>query len=200
MRYRRVLRLVTNDNSFIQNPVLPFWFPCAYQLPPFRQVTIVMVSLLRKLVPSKDERLLFGAMVVCASNAGGVWTPIGDVTTTMLWINDNLSTLPIVLNLLLPSLASLVVCTAVLLPQVVEDDPKDPSAVPRIVPAEAPIAPRGNIVFGTGIGALLFVPVFNELTGLPPYLGMLGGLGALWLLTDIIHAGEELASLKVRSD
>jgi len=156
-----------------------------------------MVSLLRKLVPSKDERLLFGAMVVCASNAGGVWTPIGDVTTTMLWINNNLSTLPILLNLLLPSLASLVVCTAVLLPQIVEDDPQDPNAIPRIVPAEDPIAPRGNIVFGTGIGALLFVPVFNELTGLPPYLGMLGGLGALWLLTDIIHAGEELASLKV---
>jgi Na+/H+ antiporter NhaD/arsenite permease-like protein len=157
------------------------------------------VSLLRKLVPNKEERLLFGAMVVCASNAGGVWTPIGDVTTTMLWINNNLSTLPIVLNLFLPSLASLLVCTAVLLQQVVEDDAVDPNAALSIVPAEEPLAPRGNIVFATGIGALLFVPVFNELTGLPPYLGMLGGLGALWLLTDIIHAGEERASLKVRS-
>ena len=166
---------------------------------PGLQVTIVMVSLLRKLVPNKEERLLFGAMVVCASNAGGVWTPIGDVTTTMLWINNNLSTLPIVLNLFLPSLASLLVCTAVLLQQVVEDDAVDPNAALSIVPAEEPLAPRGNIVFATGIGALLFVPVFNELTGLPPYLGMLGGLGALWLLTDIIHAGEERASLKVRS-
>lgn len=133
-------------------------------------VTIVMVSLLRKLVPVEDDRRLFGAMVVVAANAGGVWTPIGDVTTTMLWINNQLSTIPTVTELFLPSVVCLVASLAFLVNQVEEDDSLAKSALPE----PTPLSPRGQLVFGTGIASLLAVPLFNEFTGLPPYLGTIG--------------------------
>ena len=150
-------------------------------------VTIVMCSLLRKLVPVESDRKLFGAMVVVAANAGGVWTPIGDVTTTMLWINNNLSTLPTVTELFLPSIVCLVGSLAFLVNQVEEDSSLENSSLP----APSELATRGTLVFWAGIASLLAVPVFNEFTGLPPYLAMLTGLGAMWTLTDIIHMGEE---------
>ena len=131
-------------------------------------VTIVMVSLLRKLVPDDDDRRLFGAMVVVAANAGGVWTPIGDVTTTMLWINNNLSTVPTVTELFLPSIVCLVGSLFFLVNQVEEDASLEDSALPP----PSPLAPRGQVVFWTGIASLLAVPVFAELTGLPPYIAM----------------------------
>ncbi|GAX10615.1 hypothetical protein FisN_14Lh121 [Fistulifera solaris] len=149
-------------------------------------VTIVMVSLLRKLIPSENDRRLFGAMVVVAANAGGVWTPIGDVTTTMLWINHQLSTIPTVTELFLPSFVCLVSSLAFLVGQVEED-----GSLENAMTEATPLSPRGQLVFVSGIVSLLSVPVFAELTGLPPYLAMLTGLGAMWTLTDIIHMGEE---------
>ena len=188
-------------------------------------VTIVMVSLLRKLIPSDDDRRLFGAMVVVAANAGGVWTPIGDVTTTMLWINNQLSTIPTITELFLPSVVCLIASLFFLVNQVEEDSSLAESSLPP--PSE--LSTRGSIVFWSGIACLLSVPVFSELTGLPPYLAMvsqlkyavkvtslsvfnslifhvhyfvhflkqLTGLGAIWTLTDIIHMGEEDEDLKV---
>lgn len=150
-------------------------------------VTIVMCSLLRKLVPVESDRKLFCAMVVVAANAGGVWTPIGDVTTTMLWINNNLSTIPTVTQLFLPSIVCLVASLSFLVNQVEEDSSLEDSTLPE--PSE--LATRGVVVFWAGIATLLAVPIFNEFTGLPPYLAMLTGLGAMWTLTDIIHMGEE---------
>jgi len=195
-------------------------------------VTIVMVSLLRKITPNEDDRRLFGAMVVVAANAGGVWTPIGDVTTTMLWINHNLSTIPTVTQLFLPSVVCLVGSLAFLVNKIPDGDVDRSSSGPE----PTALAPRGKVrgseersddrilhsivtkqpfarrfaprltpnpnpfrdslrslqlVFGTGIASLLAVPVFSELTGLPPYLAMLTGLGAIWILTDAIHMGEE---------
>jgi CBS domain-containing protein len=131
-------------------------------------VTIVMVSLLRKLIPDDEDRRLFGAMVVVAANAGGVWTPIGDVTTTMLWINNQLSTVPTVTRLFLPSLVCLVASMAVIVNQVEEDS----SLAQSTLPSPSPLATRGQVVFWAGIASLLAVPVFSELTGLPPYLAM----------------------------
>jgi Na+/H+ antiporter NhaD/arsenite permease-like protein len=157
-------------------------------------VTIVMVSLLRKLVPNVDDRKLFGAMVVVAANAGGVWTPIGDVTTTMLWINNQLSTLPTITDLFLPSAVCLVSSLAFLVRQVEEDDS---GAEPSALPEASPLSARGQLVFWAGIACLLAVPVFNEFTGLPPYLAMLTGLGVMWTLTDILHMGEGDEALKV---
>lgn len=150
-------------------------------------VTIVMCSLLRKLIPVTEDRKLFGAMVVVAANAGGVWTPIGDVTTTMLWINNNLSTTRTVTELFLPSLVCLIGSLAFLVNQVEEDSSLENSQLPE----GSPLAARGKLVFATGILALLCVPVFTELTGLPPYLAMLTGLGAMWTLTDVMHMGDE---------
>jgi Na+/H+ antiporter NhaD/arsenite permease-like protein len=126
-------------------------------------------------------------MVVVAANAGGVWTPIGDVTTTMLWINNQLSTFPTITELFLPSAVCLVASLAFLVAQVEEDEP----GVASTLPEPTPLAFRGKLVFGSGIASLLAVPVFSELTGLPPYLAMLTGLGATWILTDILHLGEE---------
>jgi len=150
-------------------------------------VTIVMCSLLKKLVPVETDRKLFGAMVVVAANAGGVWTPIGDVTTTMLWINNNLSTIPTVTELFLPSIVCLVASLAFLVNQVEEDNSLEESSLP----APSTLAPRGTLVFGAGIASLLAVPIFAEFTGLPPYIAMLTGLAAIWTMTDIIHMGEE---------
>ncbi|KAL3789916.1 hypothetical protein HJC23_010601 [Cyclotella cryptica] len=150
-------------------------------------VTIVMVSLLRKLIPNDDDRRLFGAMVVVAANAGGVWTPIGDVTTTMLWINNQLSTIPTITELFLPSMVCLVASLFFLVNQVEEDS----SLAESSLPPPSPLAARGVVVFWTGIACLLAVPIFNDLTGLPPYIAMLTGLAAIWTMTDIIHMGEE---------
>jgi Na+/H+ antiporter NhaD/arsenite permease-like protein len=155
-------------------------------------VTIVMVSLLRKLVPNYDDRRLFGAMVVVAANAGGVWTPIGDVTTTMLWINNQLSTVATVTDLFIPSMACLITSVAFLVRQVEEDD-----SLQNADADDAPLTDDGRLMFWAGIVTLLSVPIFNELTGLPPYLAMLTGLGAMYVLTDILHLNDKQEQLKV---
>ncbi|XP_027163877.1 sodium/proton antiporter 2 [Coffea eugenioides] len=149
--------------------------------------TIVMVSLLRKLVPSSEYRKLLGAVVVIAANAGGAWTPIGDVTTTMLWIHGQISTLPTMKDLIVPSAVSLAVPLA-LMSLTSEVNGKGQN-LPNVLSSEQ-TAPRGKLVFSVGIGALVSVPVFKAVTGLPPYMGMLLGLGVLWILTDAIHYGE----------
>ncbi|XP_042488653.1 sodium/proton antiporter 2 isoform X2 [Macadamia integrifolia] len=149
--------------------------------------TIVMVSLLRKLVPPSEFRKFLGAVVVIAANAGGAWTPIGDVTTTMLWIHGQISTLQTMKDLFIPSITSLVVPLA-LMSLTSEVNGKGQNS-PNVLASEQ-MAPRGKLVFSVGIGALVFVPVFKAITGLPPYMGMLLGLGFLWILTDAIHYGE----------
>ncbi|CAO2814875.1 unnamed protein product [Amaranthus hypochondriacus] len=157
--------------------------------------TIVMVSLLRKLVPPSEYRKILGAVIVIAANAGGAWTPIGDVTTTMLWIHGQISTLPTMKDLVLPSAISLAVPLALMS---FTSDVNGKGLETSSVMASEQMAPRGQLVFAVGIGALIFVPVFKALTGLPPYMGMLLGLGVLWILTDAIHYGEsERQKLKV---
>ncbi|KAK9286386.1 hypothetical protein L1049_014781 [Liquidambar formosana] len=157
--------------------------------------TIIMVSLLRKLVPPSEYRKFLGAVVVIAANAGGAWTPIGDVTTTMLWIHGQISTLQTMKGLFVPSVVSLAVPLA-LMSLTSEVDGKGQDATNVL--ASEQMAPRGRLVFSVGIGALLFVPVFKAVTGLPPFMGVLLGLGVLWILTDAIHYGEsERQKLKV---
>lgn len=155
-------------------------------------VTIVMVSLLRKLVPKIEDRKLFGAMVVVAANAGGVWTPIGDVTTTMLWINHQLSTVPTITELFLPSLVCLVASLFFLVNQVEEEDASS-SAVAMSLPPQSPLAARGQVVFWAGIASLLAVPAFTELTGLPPYLAMV----RLILVSDFLSTAMFLRTIGI---
>ncbi|KAF9621978.1 hypothetical protein IFM89_029198, partial [Coptis chinensis] len=128
-----------------------------------------------------------GAVVVIAANAGGAWTPIGDVTTIMLWIHGQISTLPTMKDLFIPSFVSLAVPLALMsFTSEVDGKGRDSTSVL----ASEQMAPRGQLVFAVGIGALLFVPVFKAITGLPPYMGILLGLGVLWILTDAIHYGN----------
>ncbi|KAL0915616.1 hypothetical protein M5K25_016046 [Dendrobium thyrsiflorum] len=157
--------------------------------------TIVMVSLLRKLVPPSEYRRILGAVVVIAANAGGAWTPIGDVTTTMLWIHGQISTLATMKGLFIPSAVSLAVPLALMS---LTTEVNGATGQSSTVLASEKMAPRGQLVFAVGFGALLFVPVFKAITGLPPYMGILFGLGVLWILTDAIHYGdEERQKLKV---
>lgn len=152
--------------------------------------TIVIVSLLRKLLSDPEERWLFGAVVVVAANAGGAWTPIGDVTTTQLWVHGNISAVKTMVDLFLPSFVSLLTSVALFTPMVGEGEFERPSG------SGTDLAPRARLVFWTGLAALISVPVFKAVTGLPPYLGMLSGLGTLWVMTDVLHAGEDRESLR----
>lgn len=152
--------------------------------------TIVIVSLLRKLVADPKERWLFGAAVVVAANAGGAWTPIGDVTTTQLWVHGNITAWRTMVDLFLPSFVSLITSLALFTPMVGNGDFERPKG------GTGELAPRAGIVFWAGLTSLISVPVFKAITGLPPYLGMLSGLGTLWVMTDALHAGENRESLR----
>ncbi|KAL2324233.1 hypothetical protein Fmac_023291 [Flemingia macrophylla] len=157
--------------------------------------TIVMISLLRKLVPPTEYRKTLGAVVVIAANAGGAWSPIGAVTTTMLWIHGQISALQTMKGLFVPSVISLAV-PLVLMSMTSGVNGKGQNS--HDVFASEQIAPHGQLVSSVSIGALIFVPGFRALTGLPPYMGMLLGLGLLWIFTDAIHYGEsERQKLKV---
>eukprot|EP00871_Galdieria_phlegrea_P003084 jgi/Galph1/3777/GphlegSOOS_G2393.1 len=149
--------------------------------------SIVMLSLFRKVNLSNEERRLFGASVVVAANAGGAWTPIGDVTTTMLWIQGHISSLSTLRELFLPSIVTLIVSLSIYT-FTLEADKKVSFSISEDITVEE--KKRGQLVLFTGIGSLLFVPILKALTGLPPYMHMLAGLGCMWLLTDILHAGE----------
>lgn len=153
--------------------------------------TIVLVSLLRKLIARREERLLFVGLVVIAANAGGAWSPIGDVTTTMLWMGNQISPLNITRELLLPSLVCLLV-PLILLHFRLRGHIQAPDALQEDARLTSTPLER-KAVLGIGIGVLLFVPVFKMATHLPPYMGMLLGLGLIWLLTEMIHSGKDEA-------
>lgn len=147
--------------------------------------TILMVSLLKKLIPSTKERCIFSIVVVIAANAGGAWTPIGDVTTTMLWINGQISSFAIIKSLFFPSLIS------ILIPLIYYSFLfKKRDSIPRIDNKNNKEEPGARAVFYFGIGGLIFVPIFKYFTGLPPFMGVLLGLGVLWIVTDILHKDE----------
>jgi NhaD family Na+/H+ antiporter len=147
--------------------------------------TIVMVSLLRKLIPEIKDRMILGSIVVIAANAGGAWTPIGDVTTTMLWINGQITSWPTMKSLFLPSVLSLVIALVFFAFQFKGQYPA------LIKKSGEDYEPGAKSVLFCGMGALVAVPLFKALTGLPPFMGMLIGLGFLWLLTDLMHHNHD---------
>ena len=148
--------------------------------------TIVMVSLMKKLLDKRDDRLFFAGMIVIAANAGGAWTPIGDVTTTMLWIGGQVTTVEIMKGLFIPSMINLLVplsVTAYLLRgRLVEAPPREVNAGQ----VETTAFER-QLMFYMGLGILVAVPAFKTITHLPPFLGILFGLGLLWLVGDLMH-------------
>jgi Na+/H+ antiporter NhaD/arsenite permease-like protein len=159
--------------------------------------TIVMVSLLRKLIVDKQTRMFFVGIVVIAANAGGAWTPIGDVTTTMLWIGGQITTGNIMVKLFLPSMACLVVPLTLLSFRI--KGKIENAVVDETRPVNSTSAFERKLILGLGIGALIFVPVFKTITHLPPFVGILFGLGILWVVTEIIHKNKNDADKDVYS-
>jgi len=146
---------------------------------------IVMTSLCSKLLNEKEHRLWFAGLIVIAANAGGAWSPLGDVTTTMLWIGGQITAMSIITATFIPSV---IVC---LIPTIILARKFKNIAFQKIEMEPTEHVGEGSIILFSGIGFLLFVPLFKTLTHLPPFMGMLLSLGCLWVITAIIHAGKE---------
>lgn len=149
--------------------------------------TIVMVSLAGKLLIQKEDRLWFAGVIIIAANAGGAWSPLGDVTTTMLWIGGQVTALNIMRELILPSIAVFLIPTMLA---------ANRFRGQRIEVIQKPVRSTkeksdGKIILVSCIGFLIFVPIFKTVTHLPPFMGMLLALGLMWLVTTIIHRGKE---------
>jgi Na+/H+ antiporter NhaD/arsenite permease-like protein len=152
--------------------------------------TIVMVSLIKKILDKREDRLLFAAMIVISANAGGAWSPIGDVTTTMLWIGGQITALAIVKSLFLASVVNLLVPLSIVSYQLRGKNIASPEAKLQANLSQSSNNER-NIIFIAGLGVLVLVPAFKTVTHLPPFMGILLGLGLLWLLGDIMHKNKE---------
>jgi len=151
---------------------------------------IVMSALLKKLIKSKEDLWLFAGMVIIAANAGGAWSPIGDVTTIMLWIGGQVTAANIVLKLIIPSLVALIVPLIVLSFTLKGDVERKLGMVDRAHLEDRTTPGEQKTVLFLGVGSLLFVPVFKTITHLPPYIGVLLGLGVLWTVTEIMHRSK----------
>ena len=152
--------------------------------------SIVMVMVLRKLVSNKADRMLYASMIIIAANSGGAFSPIGDVTTIMLWIRGMITTQGVIMNVFLPSLISVVVPAFILqyffkgeLKPHIDIRPQEALHFSRV---------ERNVVFFLGVGGLVFVPIFKLLTGLPPFMGILLVLGLLWMVTEIFYSKKNI--------
>jgi Na+/H+ antiporter NhaD/arsenite permease-like protein len=148
--------------------------------------TIVMISLTRKLVEEREDRMFFAGIIVIAANAGGAWTPIGDATTTMLWIGGQVTSWPIMKTVFLPSILNLAVpllCISPFLKGSVQT-PDGKEEVHGVTRTES------VLMLLLGLGTLVGVPVFKAVTHLPPYMGILMGLGLMWILGEMLHRSK----------
>lgn len=143
--------------------------------------TIVMISILRKILTDPEDRLWFASFIVIAANSGGAWSPIGDITTTMLWIDHKVSSIHLIQNLILPSLLSILVPLILISKQ---QRFRETLQV-EFKKEELHVSSKFYLLLGTGL--LIMVPVFKTLTNLPPYMGMMGALGIIWLVSEIHH-------------
>ena len=153
--------------------------------------TIVLVTLLRKIIQNKDERLWYASLVVIAANAGGAWSPIGDVTTTMLWIGKRVSTEGLIVNLVIPSLVCFVIPFFIAsfmkpfkgdITLEIEEEEENHSLL------------SSKTMLFLGLGMIVFVPVFKTITHLPPYIGMMLSMGVVWLVSEYIHPEEDFSN------
>jgi Na+/H+ antiporter NhaD/arsenite permease-like protein len=152
--------------------------------------TIVLVTLLRKLIHDKNERLWYAALIVIAANAGGAWSPIGDVTTTMLWIGNRVSTFGLMEHLIIPSILCFAVpfyVASFMSPFKGEIQMK----IEQDETAEKLLSSRTMLYLG--LGGIIFVPIFKTITHLPPYMGMMLSLGVVWLVSEYIHPEEDFS-------
>ena len=150
--------------------------------------TIVMVSLIQRLIARRDDRLLFASLIVIAANAGGAWTVIGDVTTTMLWIGGQITPLKIMGSVFLPSLVNLLVPLAFISLLVKGKSIAPPSKDDGV---QLVGSYERNLMFYLGLGVLIAVPAFKAVTHLPPFMGVLLGLGIVWLVGEVVHRDKD---------
>tara|TARA_Y100000385_G_C13105942_1_gene647812 strand:- start:577 stop:1869 length:1293 start_codon:yes stop_codon:yes gene_type:complete len=167
--------------------ILTFFFSAALDN---LTTSIVMISLLRKLIDDKYDRWFFAGIVIVAANAGGAWSPIGDITTTMLWIGGQLTVSTIITTLIIPSIVSilvpLIILTFTMKGEVVrplKNEEKEHYSNPTT-------SFERNLIFFLGVAGLIFVPIFKTITHLPPFMGMMLSLGILWAVTEIIHKSK----------
>ena len=161
--------------------------------------SIVMIMVLRKLVADKQDRMVYAALVIIAANSGGAFSPIGDVTTIMLWIAGSITTVGVITEILVPSLVSMLVPAFIMQYMLKGKLPAMPKSAEDS--ALAFTRTQRRIIFFLGVGGLMFVPIFRYLTDLPPYMGILLVLGVLWTATEIFyrgaHLGEDSMSARV---
>jgi Na+/H+ antiporter NhaD/arsenite permease-like protein len=146
---------------------------------------IVMVTLLMKLIPDRNLRIYYSGMVIITANAGGAWSALGDVTTTMLWIGGQIDPITIMQKTFLPSLIMSII------PLVYFSYKLKSMAHAPIVTNNEPANRQGIIMFAVGIGSLLFVPVLKFVTHLPPYMGILLGLGVCWVVSEFLNKEKD---------
>ena len=150
--------------------------------------TIVMIMMLRKIIAKPQDRWIFSGIIIIAANSGGAWSPIGDVTTIMLWMRGNVTTIPLIAYLILPSLVSLFVPLLITSFKFRKSHGNNLSSQPLELRLPQGVGKRfSRGIFVVGVLGLISVPIFKTITGLPPYVGVMFVLGGLWVLTEIIY-------------
>jgi Na+/H+ antiporter NhaD/arsenite permease-like protein len=153
---------------------------------------IVMAALLPKLIKERTNLWMFAGIIILAANAGGAWSPIGDITTIMLWIGGQVTLVNIISSVFIPSLVCMLV-PIIFLSIKMKGEVERPEHQKGLEHYIDPTTPfERNLIFFMGVGGLLFVPIFKTVTHLPPYLGMLLSLGVLWLTTELLHRSKNI--------
>jgi Na+/H+ antiporter NhaD/arsenite permease-like protein len=152
--------------------------------------TIVMISLVRKLVGTQKDRWMLAGIIIISANAGGAWSPIGDVTTTMLWIGNQITAFNIIVKLIIPSLVCMLL-PLLIIQLIFKGNIIPPTEKFGFAGATRSTAKERTIVLFMGLAFLLFVPVFKTVTHLPPFMGMLLALGLMWMITETIHSEKD---------
>ena len=147
--------------------------------------SIVMVMVLRKLVQDREERLIYAALIIISANSGGAFSPIGDVTTIMLWIKGVITTQGVITEIFIPSLVSMLIPAFIMQYQLKGKFDKEQNLPAADVSQFTKV--QRDIIFWLGVGGLVFVPIFKTITHLPPFMGILLVLGLLWTVTEIFH-------------
>ncbi|MCR4773558.1 MAG: sodium:proton antiporter NhaD [Prevotella sp.] len=155
--------------------------------------SIVMIMVLRKLVQDHKDRIIYASLVIISANSGGAFSPIGDVTTIMLWIGGMITSVGVITEIIIPSLVSMVV-PALIMQYSLKGELVAPTPSKGDTAADVFTATQRKIIFFLGVGGLIFVPIFRGLTNLPPFMGILLVLGTLWTVTEIFYRGKHLGA------
>ena len=174
----RRLRMTSQSQLLITVSIITFFLSALLDN---LTTSIVMVSMLSKLLTDKSDRLYFAGAIIISANAGGAWSPLGDVTTTMLWIGNQITALNVILSLIIPSIA------CCLVPILIMAITLKGRVIEKSMEEDEPIHAEGPYLLWMGVLLLLFIPVFKTLTHLPPFMGMMIALGVMWVYSTILH-------------